>query len=178
MKNNIFKNPSSSDLEFIEEIVTKHKLEDQFLTELEEEDRKLIEAASSIPEKAALKSFFHDIFPYTEKLWEEIFLIINNKIPLNLVALDFSKRSGLPIDTCNLIAQDLSSNPTIQKEISAIRIEEDSPTYDEYTEFPESQEDLQEIQDEEIVSEIKKKLETGEMVNPEKKSGGLGQELF
>ncbi|MFA5080227.1 MAG: hypothetical protein WC472_01210 [Candidatus Paceibacterota bacterium] len=178
MGNNIFKNPSSSDLEFIEEIITRYKLEDSFLDELEEEDKKLIEGISSIPEKAALKSLFHDVFPYTEKLWEEVFLIINNKIPLNLVALDFSKRSGLPIDTCNLIAQDLSNNPTIQKEINSIRIDEDAPSYDEYTEFPETQEDLQETRDEEILAEIEKKLQTGEIINPEEKGSGLGQELF
>lgn len=177
MENNIFKNPSSLDLEFIEELITKYKIEDQFLSRLNEEDKELINGASSISEKVAVKSLFKEFFPYTEKLWEEIFLVINNKIPLNLVAQDFSKRSGLPIDVCNAIAQDIANNPTIQKEINAVRIDEDIPTYDEYAEALESQEDIQDFKDEEAVAKIERSLENGEISNTEKKENGLGQEL-
>jgi len=177
MENNIFKNPSSIDLEFIEELITKYKIEDQFLTYLNEEDRELIKNASSIREKVAIKSLLQEFFPYTQKLWEEIFLVINNKIPLNLVAQDFEKRSGLPIDICNAIAQDIANNSTIQKEITAIQIEEDIPAYDDYEDFPESQEDLQELKDEEEVAKIEKEIGDGKTTTTEK-GAGLGQELF
>jgi hypothetical protein len=177
MENNIFKNPSSLDLEFIEELITKYKIEDQFLTYLSEEDKELIKNASSAREKVAIKSLFQEFFPYTQKLWEEVFLVINNKIPLNLVAQDFEKRSGLPIDICNAIAQDIANNSTIQKEITAIQIEEDIPAYDDYEDFPESQEDLRELKDEEDVAKIEKEIDNGG-TTPTEKGAGLGQELF
>lgn len=177
MENNIFKNPSSADLEFIEEIITKYKLEDQFLAYLSEEDRELMKNASSASERVGVKSLLQEFFPYTQKLWEEVFLVINNKIPLNLVAQDFEKRSGLPMDICNAIAQDITNNPIVQKEITAIQIEEDVPAYDDYEDFPESQEDLRELKDEEEVAKIEKEIDDGKTA-PTEKGAGLGQELF
>ncbi|MDD5639830.1 MAG: hypothetical protein PHR47_03465 [Candidatus Pacebacteria bacterium] len=178
MKNNIFKNPSYADLDFIEEIVTKYKLEDKFLVYLNADAKKMIGEASSVKQRGIYKSLYKEFFPYTQKLWEEIFLIINNKIPLNLVAEDFEKRSGLPADVCEAIAQDIINNPTIQKEISAIQIEEDIPQYEDFETFPETEKELQEMRDEKVVAEIEKNITNNGTNTRKEESGGLGQELF
>jgi len=171
----LFKNPSSADLDFIEELISKYKIEDHFLTYLKDEDREMVELSESTKEKRAVKSFFKGYFPYTQKLWEEIFLVINNKLPINLVAADFEKRSGLPKEICEAIAKDIVENPTIQKEIKAVRIEEDSEIAPE--DFPKSEEDLREMQDEKTVADIERNIQNGG--SSENESGlGLGQELL
>lgn len=176
MEENLFKNPSSQDLDFIEEIITKYKLEDQFYLYLDEEAKELITSVESAQDRRAIKSLFKQYFPYSQKLWEEVFLIINNKIPITLIAADLEKRTGLPSDICDTISKDLIGNQTIQKEIKAIQIEEDMPSYDDYDAFPEDQSDLQELQDEQAVADIEKKLQGEE--SKIDKGFGLGQELL
>ncbi|MCK9577916.1 hypothetical protein M0R01_00285 [bacterium] len=177
MEQSLFKNPSSLDLDTIEEIITKYKLEDQFYVYLNEDIRDLITSAESTQDRRAIKSLFKMNFPYSQKLWEEVFLIINNKIPLDLVAADLEKRSGLPKNICEAIAKDLIENKTIQKEIKAIQIEEDIPNYEDFNAFPETQSDLQEIQDEITVANIEKNIEENETPQIDKGTG-LGQELL
>ncbi|MFA6252376.1 MAG: hypothetical protein WCX74_03180 [Candidatus Paceibacterota bacterium] len=174
MRNDLFKNPSSADFDLIEEIVTKYKLEDQFIERLDEDGKFLILSCETAHERGIYKSLYEDFFPYTEKLWEEVFLVINNKLPINLIAADFEKRSGLPREICEEVAKDIAENPTIQREIKAIKIEED---YKDFEEFPESPEDLQEMKDEKAVANIERNLQNGN--SSENGNGlGLGQELL
>jgi hypothetical protein len=171
----IFKNPSSQDLIFIEDLEKNYHLEDACLDHLPEENRKIIEFARDSKERSAFKSLFEKYFPYTKKLWEIIFLLINQKITNEELAQAIQEKLNIPQDICASISQDIINNSTVQQEITAIQIEEDIiPPEENY-----NQEEDFESADEEFIDKIEEEIakENPDNASP-KKGGGLGQELL
>lgn len=176
--NSIFKNPSSQDIIFIEDLISNYHLEDICLEDLDEKDRKVIQSAENSEQRAAFKSLFEEYFPYTEKLWETIFLLINQKITSDQLTQTIQEKTNLPQETCVLLSQDILNNPTIQQEITAIQIEEDITNPEEA--YRESDiESYKEDVDEEFVNKIEDEISKENNDNDfPKKGGGLGQELL
>lgn len=172
---NIFKNPSSIDLDFIEELMIKYHLEDAFLSYLKEEHRVLILTAKTLTEKRIIKSLLSQYFPYTQKIWKVIFLLINQKITIDQLSQTIQEQTNLPPEVCQSLSQDISSNQTIQQEIIDIQIKEDIPDPEEHP--YEETNTAEESVDEEFIIKIENEISKNEN-EPPKKSGGLGQELF
>lgn len=164
---NIYKNPSLEDLDLIEILTEKYKLEDEALNSLPEKEKNIIINSGTYRAKWATKMSFQnkEFFPYSTILWDILFLLINQKIPADQLTLTIQEKTNLPIDICNSLSEEILNNPTIQKEIIAIDLNDD--------------EDISEYDDED---EYKKDLPNIEP-NPQnneshpKNDGGLGQEL-
>jgi polyferredoxin len=125
MNNNIYKNPSSSDLDLIEEIIEKHNLENDFIKYMSEKDQELFLGHITYRDKWITKSFYKDKFPYSQIFWNLIFFLINQKVTAEDLPILMQEKTKLPLEICNSISQDILNNQTIQKEITAIEIEED-----------------------------------------------------
>lgn len=174
----IFKNPSSKDIIFIEDIIQKYHLEDIYLNYLEEDDQEMIRKAEDSSQRAAFKSLFEDVFPYTRILWDIVYLFINQKISSSELPEKIKTLTKLSPELCEAISQEIMNNETVQKEIVAIRIEEDMPYSEKDFEDEHSRINEQEIADEKTLRRFEEEIEenNGHKDTP-KKGGGLGQEL-
>jgi len=171
MDNSIFKNPSLDDLDLIEEIIEKHNIEDLFVEQLPQKEQDLFNSSETYREKWVIKSFFKDKFPYSTILWQTIFLIINQKISTEQLSSTIKEKTGFSQEMSDSISQDIISNETIQKEIIAIRLQEDMEVDEDSIQYGDDYKNDENEIIEEDISSIPEN-------NSKSNHGGLGQDLL
>ncbi len=164
MTNQIYKYPTVQDIELIEGIITKYQLENVEIASKKHQD--IINLAQTpLGRWGAKLAYCKDFFPYSQKLWNIIFLVINQKVTPENLPYIIEENTKLPLDLCKEISQIILEDENIQYEISAITLRSESD--DEYQEYQE-----EEPEDNPIIQENPSTEE------PPQKKGGLGQDLF